>query len=118
MLGYYTRLALKSFRRNPGVTALMVLAVAPGIAVCIMTITIYHAMSGNPIWWKNDRLYAVTLDSWNPDQPYDTNYPDLPPPQLSYDDAVRLSRSPVPLRHVIMHRDKGIMTGGMAQRQP
>lgn len=118
MLAYNMRLALKSFRRNPGLTALMIGAIALGIAACIITITIYHDMSGNPIWWKNDRLYAVTLDSWNPDLPYDTNFPDLPPPQLSYDDAVRLSRSPVPLRHVIMHRDKGIMTGGIAQRQP
>ena len=71
MFGYYMRLALKSFRRNPGLTALMVVAIALGIAVCIMTLTVYHAMSGNPIWWKNDRLYAVTMDNWDPMQPFD-----------------------------------------------
>ena len=49
MTAYYLRLALKSFRRNPGLTALMVGAIALGIAVCVMTLTIYHAMSGNPI---------------------------------------------------------------------
>jgi hypothetical protein len=32
MLGYYLRLACKSFRRTPGLTALMVGAVASGIA--------------------------------------------------------------------------------------
>ena len=58
MFGYYLRLALKSFGRNPGITVLMVLAIALGIAVCVMTLTVYHAMSGNPIWWKNDRLYG------------------------------------------------------------
>ena len=63
MFGYYLRLALKSFGRNPGITALMVIAIALGIAVCVMTLTVYHAMSGNPIWWKNDRLYAVTMDN-------------------------------------------------------
>jgi putative ABC transport system permease protein len=118
MLAYNMRLALKSFRRNPGLTALMIGAIAFGIAACIITITIYHAMSGNPIWWKNERLYALTMDSWDPNQPYDTNYPDLPPPQLSYKDAVQLSRSPIPAHHVIMHRDRGVVTGGLAQHQP
>jgi hypothetical protein len=28
-----------------------------------------RAMSGNPIWWKNDVLYAVTMDFWDPQQP-------------------------------------------------
>ena len=69
MFGYYTRLALGSFGRNPGLTALMVVAIALGIAVCIMTLTVFHAMSGNPIWWKNDRLYAVTMDNWDPEPP-------------------------------------------------
>ena len=41
-----------------------------------MTLTVYHAMSGNPIWWKNDRLYAVTMDNWDPDKPYDARTPD------------------------------------------
>src|SRR5262249_43811750 len=80
MLGYYTRLALRSFGRNPRITALMVLAIALGIAVCIMTLTVFHAMSGNPIWWKNDRLYAVTMDNWDPTQAADKKHPELPPP--------------------------------------
>ena len=49
----------------------MVCAIALGIAVCVMTLTVYHAMSGNPIWWKNDRLYAVTMDNWDPKQAYE-----------------------------------------------
>jgi putative ABC transport system permease protein len=118
MMAYNMRLAVKSFRRNPGLTALMVGAIALGIAACIVTMTVYHAMSGNPIWWKNDRLYTVTLDSWNPASPYDTRYPDMPPPQLSYKDAVQLGRSPIPTRHVIMHRDRGVVTGGSAEHQP
>ena len=69
MLTYNMRLALKSFRRTPGLTALMVGAIALGIAACVMTMTVYHAMSGNPIWWKNDRLYAVTMDNWDPNRP-------------------------------------------------
>ena len=59
MFGYYLQLAIRNLRRNPGLTALMIGAVALGIAVCVMTLTMYRAMSGNPIWWKNDVLYAV-----------------------------------------------------------
>ncbi len=36
-----------------------------------MTLTVYHAMSGNPIWWKNERLYAVTMDNWTLNPPSD-----------------------------------------------
>ena len=33
MIGYYFRLAFASFRRTPGITTLMVLAIAVGIAL-------------------------------------------------------------------------------------
>ena len=56
MLGYNLRLALNSLRRTPALTALMVGAIGLGISVCIVTLTVYHAMSGNPIWWKNNVL--------------------------------------------------------------
>ncbi len=41
-------LALASFKRNPGLTALMVLAIALGIAVCMITLTSYRAAANNP----------------------------------------------------------------------
>lgn len=118
MLSYNIRLAFLSFRRTPGLTALMIGAIALGIAACIITITMYHAMSGNPIWWKSSRLYALTMDSWDPNVPYDQARPALPPPLLSYGDAVRLADSRIPVRHVIMHRDSGVITGAIAQRKP
>jgi putative ABC transport system permease protein len=118
MLAYNMRLALKSFRRNPGLTALMVGAIGFGIAACVVIMTVYHAMSGDPIWWKSDRLYAVTMYNWDPNQPYDIAHPDLPPPQLSYRDALRIAASEIPLRHVIMHRDLGVLTGSAAQSRP
>jgi putative ABC transport system permease protein len=115
---YYIRLALKSFRRTPGLTALMVCAIALGIAVCVMTMTVYHAMSGNPIWWKSDRLFAVTMDDWDPVRPYDPRFPQLPPPQLTYKDAVYLLGSKVPERKTVMYAMQSVVTGGVAQRKP
>ena len=110
MFGYYLRLALKSFRRNPGITALMVIAIALGIAVCVMTLTVYHAMSGNPIWWKNDRLYAVTMDNWDPQHPLSPKS-DLPPPQMTYKDTQFLFASDIPLRKVVMYSTLGVVSG-------
>jgi putative ABC transport system permease protein len=117
MTAYYMRLALKSFRRNPGLTALMVGAIALGIAVCVMTLTVYHAMSGNPIWWKGDRLYAVTMDGWDPNDVYDPQHPGLAPQMLTYKDATYLGRSKIPERKVVTYKTNAIVTGGTAERR-
>jgi predicted lysophospholipase L1 biosynthesis ABC-type transport system permease subunit len=45
MLSYNFRLALASYRRNPALTALVAGAIALGIAVCTITLTLYHGMS-------------------------------------------------------------------------
>jgi putative ABC transport system permease protein len=118
VLQYYIRLALKSLRRTPGLTALMVGAIALGIAACIVTLTVYHAMSGNPIWWKNKVLYAVTMDSWGADSPHDPQHPTLAPPQLTYMDATALMRSDIPKRKVIMTQELGTLTGAPGQSMP
>ena len=62
MLGYYFRLALRSFRRNKVLTALMVLAIALGIGASMTTLTVFHVLSGDPIPGKSDRLFRVQLD--------------------------------------------------------
>jgi len=119
MFRYYIWLALRNFRRNRGLTALMVCAIALGIAVCVMTMTVYHAMSGNPIWWKSDRLYAVTMDDWDPNRPgYDSRNPELPPPQLSYKDATYLLGSNIPERKAVMYAMQAVLTGGPTQSKP
>jgi len=111
MIGYYFRLAIASFRRTPGLTALMVAAIAVGIGVCVMAMTIYHSMSSNPIWWKNDQLYSVTLDNWSPNEPADKKRPSLPPPQLTFRDAEAILRSDIPKHTVIMYKSAGIVSG-------
>ena len=118
MLGYYLRLAFKSFRRTPGLTALMVAAIAFGIAACIVTLTVYHTMSGNPIWWKNDVLYAVTMDSWGPRTPWSTEHPTLPPDQLTYQDAAYLYGSNIPHRKAPLTLVSGALSGAPGQTIP
>src|SRR5262249_1235615 len=111
MLGYYTRLALRSFARTPGIPGLRGRARAPGIGVCIMPLTVFHAMSGNPIWGKNDRLYAVTMDNWDPTQAADKKHPELPPPLMTYKDARYVAGSDIPERKVIMYTVDATLSG-------
>ena len=62
MFGYYLNLAVRSFKRNKVLTALMVLAIALGIGACMTTLTVFHVLSGDPIPAKSDRLFYVQLD--------------------------------------------------------
>ena len=104
MLTYHLRLALKSLRRNPVLAALMIGAIALGVGVCITTLTVYRLMSGNPIAHRNDVLHAVTLDSWDPQEPWDEDQPEIPPRELTYRDAMALQASDIPDRKVIMRK--------------
>jgi putative ABC transport system permease protein len=62
MFGYYLDLALRSFRRNKVLTALMVLAIGLGIGASMTTLTVFHVLSGDPIPSKSHRLFYVQLD--------------------------------------------------------
>ncbi|MBD7953505.1 ABC transporter permease [Stenotrophomonas sp. Sa5BUN4] len=62
MFAYYVRLAVRSFRRNKVLTALMVVAIALGIGASMTTLTVFHVLSGDPIPGKSDRLFYVQLD--------------------------------------------------------
>jgi putative ABC transport system permease protein len=118
MLSYNLRLALASYRRNPTLTALVAGAIALGIAVCTITLTLYHGMSNNPIWWKGDKLYAVTIDSWDPKRPDDEKHPERPPPQLTYKDAMALLKSDIPKYKVAMFRADRVLDAGIKDVKP
>ncbi len=90
MFNYNVKLSLKSMRRNPIMTGLMVAAIAVGIGISMTTLTVYYMMNGNPIPEKSDVLFAVTLDSWNPIRPFDDDRPERAPHQVTFHDAERL----------------------------
>ncbi len=62
MFKYYFMLGLRSLRRNPALTALMVLTLAIGVAASVSTLTILHVMSGDPIPHKSERLFVPQFD--------------------------------------------------------
>ena len=62
MFGYYIDLALHSLKRNKALTALMVLAIALGIGAAMTTLTVLHALSGDPLPGRSGALYHPQLD--------------------------------------------------------
>jgi putative ABC transport system permease protein len=118
MFAYDLRLALDSMKRHPGLSALMVLAIALGIAVCTVTFTIYHAMATNPIPGKSSQLYAVTIDTWSAERPYDDDKPDLPPQLLTYRDAMYLYGARAAPRSVVMYKSGALLLPERAGVKP
>jgi putative ABC transport system permease protein len=110
MFAYYLELALRSFKRNPGLTALMVFAIALGISVCMITLTTYRAASANPAGDRSGILFSPSIDSWDPDSPYDEDDKALAPTMLTYRDARALHASGIPDRKVIMYKSGGTFT--------
>jgi putative ABC transport system permease protein len=108
MLAYYFNLALRSFRRNKVLTALMVLAIALGIGAAMTTLTVFHVLSGDPMPGKSHVLYYPQIDPFTAD---DYHEGDEPPPQLTRLDAETLLKAKRADR-------QALMTGGGVAVQP
>lgn len=101
MLGYYLRLAWLSLKRQPGLSSLMVVILAVGLASAMTMLTLYSLAGRNPIPWKQDSLFAVQLDTLGEGGSWD-NDPALRPTLVSLPDAKALLRSPVPMHQAAM----------------
>ena len=108
MFGYYLDLALRSFRRNKALTALMVLAIALGIGASMTTLTVFHVLSGDPLPEKSARLFYPQID---PQKIDGYHAGDEPSEQLTRFDAEALLKA---------HRAdrQAMMTGGDVAVQP
>ncbi len=86
MFLYYFRLGLHSLRRNPALTALMVLTLAAGVAASVASLTILHVISGDPIPHKSARMFVPLVDN-GPLEGYNPANPGRQNPALTYRDA-------------------------------
>ncbi|WP_233843457.1 ABC transporter permease [Dyella sp. 2HG41-7] len=89
MFAYYLQLGLRSLRRNPMLTTLMVMAIAFGVSASMITYSVFRAVSGNPIPEKSSQLFVPQIDSWGPG----LNEKGEPPGALNYVDAMALMRA-------------------------
>ncbi|MBU6478014.1 MAG: ABC transporter permease [Xanthomonadaceae bacterium] len=108
MLAYYLGLALRSLKRNPVLTGLMVLAIALGIGASMTTLTVLYVLSGDPLPGRSADIYYPQIDprDMNGYQPGGE-----PADQVTWIDGMNLLRA---------HRAdrQALMTGGSVPIQP
>ncbi len=102
MLLYNVRLAWKSLLRNPMLSLLTLGAIGLGITVATSFTTIYYLLAADPLPHKSDDIFYVRLDSWDPERPFDDDYPERPPNQVTCRDALALLDSDIPTHHAAM----------------
>ena len=103
MFSYYFSLGLRSLRRNMVLTALMIAAIAVGIGASMTTLTLFRAMSGDPISQKSGQLYTPQIDNWGPYPRVSSGSPDGLQAQLSYIDAMALMKGHAAKRQSAMY---------------
>ena len=87
MFRYYLKLGTRSLRRNPFLTALMVLILGFGVGTSMTAFTVMHVLGGDPMPHKSSQLFVPQLDN-GPMEGYTPG--DDPDFQLSYIDTMNL----------------------------
>ena len=108
MFAYYLDLALRSLKKNLGLTILMIVAIAFGIGASMTTLTVMHVLSADPIPAKSSDLYYVQLD---PREARNMRPNDEPLRQVTRADAENLLRAKKADR-------QAMMTSGNAAVEP
>lgn len=98
MFVYYLDLALRSFRRNKVLTALMVALIGIGVAATMTTFAALRAVSGDPVPDKSAWLFVPQIDNQGPKN---RGADGEPPASLSYTDAMALLHSNLARRRAI-----------------
>ncbi|HEY2090898.1 MAG TPA: ABC transporter permease [Thermoanaerobaculia bacterium] len=98
MFGYHVQTALRSLRRTPVLTAVLISAIALGICISTTFIALRHVFEKDPLPGKSKTLFYVRLDNWDPSRAYVAEDPKSLPPQITYRDMRALMRSTIPTR--------------------
>jgi putative ABC transport system permease protein len=105
MIIYYIRIGLLGLRKQPVLSALMVLAIGVGVATAMTALTVLVRLGADPIPQRSDRLYAMGVDNWDAERPWGEDHGQpLVPDQLSYKDAAALLAAGKAERQVVMYR--------------
>jgi putative ABC transport system permease protein len=106
MLTYNVKIALKSLRRNPVLTALLIGAIALGICVSTTFIALRHLFAKDPLPEKSHTLFYVRMDNWDPQRAYVAEDPKSLPTQITYRDAMALLKSDIPVRQTPSYKSR------------
>ncbi len=98
MLAHAFFVALRSLKRSPGLTLVLVAGLGVGIGVAVTFAAVRHAFSKHPVPQKEGTLRYVRLDSWDPRKAYPARTGPALPTQVTYRDMAALMRSKIPVR--------------------
>lgn len=102
MFAYYVRIALLGLKRQPVLSALMVLAIGVGVATAMTALTVLQRLGADPIPHKSERLFALGVDNWDNDDAWgDVDGVPVAPDLLTYKDAKALLDADRALRTVV-----------------
>jgi len=104
MLLYNVRIGLKSLRRNPILTALLIGAIALGICVSTSFIALRHIFEKDPLPGKSQNMFYVRLDNWDPSRAYNADDPKSLPLMITYRDMRELMKSNIPAHQTGTYR--------------
>jgi putative ABC transport system permease protein len=99
MLGYYARLALRSFRDSKAVTILIVVLIGLGVATCMVAYAMFRVSAGDPLPGLSTNLFVPQIDNFGPTR----NAKGEPPDMLNYTDAVALWRDRQDVRLALVY---------------
>ncbi|HEX4050238.1 MAG TPA: ABC transporter permease [Steroidobacteraceae bacterium] len=116
MFGYYLQLALRSLRRNPALTVLMIVAIGVGIGAAMTTLTVFRAMAADPIAARATQLFAPQIDAWGlgPNGPNPDHLSGL----LDYIDATALMRAHAGERQTVLYKTQFAVHSPQSQLLP
>lgn len=103
MLLYNIRIGVKSLRRNPILTSLLIAAIALGICVSTTFIALRHIYERDPLPGKSDTLFYTRLDNWDPARAYNADDPKSLPNMITYRDLRELMKSGIPTHQAGMY---------------
>jgi putative ABC transport system permease protein len=101
MFSYHFKLGLRSLRRSPLLTVLMVVTIGIGVASSMTTYAVFRATSKNPIPGKSSQLFIPQIDSWG--EAASSENDGEPPDMMSYTDAMALIREHRARRQTAMY---------------
>ena len=104
MFLYNIRIGLKSLRRNPVLTALLIGAIALGICVSTTFIALRHIFEKDPLPGKSGTMFYVRVDNWDPQRAYNADDPKSVPIMMTYRDVMGLMRSDIPTHQLATFR--------------
>jgi putative ABC transport system permease protein len=104
MFLYNVRIGLKSLRRNPILTVLLIGAIALGICVSTTFIALRHILEKDPLPGRSQNLFYVRLDNWDPARAYNADDPKSLPVMISYRDMRELMKSGIPTHQTGTYR--------------